>query len=267
MERELPVNLRGDSTSHGVMKSNERTFLVARLASLLLLLLVLGCTTPLVHPLRVPSTPSNETLKGLVVEGSMSFQWGLGRTGSCDNFQGCVDGSKPTQLNPLQLSAGYSTLLGNTVGLMAGFYFPAWENLKDGTWYNTLGFWTYVTVQNDYFSVGIGPEIGGSGWALTAGAELQPRGNVEWATALGVYGRIFWPFSYDHREFDGKVRTWELGGRLRVGPVYLQYTYYTQAEGVMYWELWETATYAQGMHIISLGGSFSRDTMMGAFPP
>jgi hypothetical protein len=57
----------------------------------------------------------------------------------------------------------------------------------------------------------------------------------------------------------GRVRTWEIGGGLRFGPFYIQYTYYTQASGVMYWLVYETAGYSQGMHIISIGGSVYAD--------
>ena len=238
------------------------TFLVRRLIAVILLPVLFACATPLIHPLRVPSSASDEVAKGVVAEAGMSFQVGLGRFGGCDNQEGCQDrdDNSPVFWNIIQFSVGYSHLLWDTLGLMAGLYFPAWENLKDGTWYNTLALWTFATVQNDYFSVGVGPEVGGSGWALTVGAELQPWGIQNWMPALGVYGRVFWPFVYDHVEFDGKERTWEVGGRLRSGMVYLQYTYYTQVSGAMYWTVFETASYAQGMHIISLGISMTRDS-------
>jgi len=209
------------------------------------------------HPLRAGN--------GFVAEAATSFQFGHGRHGSCDNFQGCVDGHGGAGgWNMIQLSGGYSWLFWDHVGMMVGLYFPGWENLKDGDWTGTMGMWSFLTLQGDYASIGVGPEVGVGGWALTAGTELQLWGeDAFWMPRIGGYGRIFWPYEYDHPAPDStrdvRVRTWEIGGRLRIGPFYVQYTYYTQVEGVMYWEVYETAGYSQGMHIISIGGSVSAD--------
>lgn len=224
-----------------------------RLIPPLLCLLLLACVTPLMHPLRAGN--------GFVAEASTSFQFGHGREGSCDNFQGCVDGDGGAGgWNMLQLSGGYSWLFWDHVGVMVGLYFPGWENMKDGDWTGSLGMWSFFTLQGPYASIGVGPEVGVGGWALTAGTELQLWGDdALWMPRIGGYGRVFWPYEYDHKERDGRVRTWEIGGRLRFGPFYIQYTYYTQVEGYMYWPVYETAGYSQGMHIISVGGSVYAD--------
>jgi len=220
-------------------------------------LLLAACVTPLMHPLRAGN--------GFVAEAATSLQFGHGREGSCDNFQGCVDGEGGAGgWNMIQLSGGYSWLFWEHVGVMVGLYFPGWENLKDGDWTGTLGLWSFFTLQGPYASIGVGPEVGVGGWALTAGTELQLWGeDALWMPRLGAYGRVFWPYEYDHPDYDDvhdvRVRTWEIGGRLRFGPVYIQYTYYTQVEGVMYWLVYETAGYSQGMHIISIGGSLCTD--------
>jgi hypothetical protein len=227
------------------------------LAPALICLLLAACVTPLMHPLRAGN--------GFVAEAGTSLQFGHGREGSCDNFQGCVDGEGGAGgWNLLQLSGGYSWLFWEHVGVMVGLYFPGWENLKDGDWTGTLGMWSFFTLQGPYASIGVGPEVGVGGWALTAGTELQLWGDdAFWMPRLGAYGRVFWPYEYDHPDYDDihdvRVRTWEIGGRLRFGPVYIQYTYYTQVEGIMYWLVYETAGYSQGMHIISIGGSVYAD--------
>lgn len=227
----------------------------ARLLGLLSFLALTACAVPLNHPLRVAD--------GWVAEASISFQGGAGREGSCDNFQGCKDSGAGDfhtfGINLFQLSGGFGKVIDGWIGLMGGLYFPAWENLKEGDWYNTFGAWSFFTAQNDYLSIGIGPEIGGTGWALLAGGEIQPGGSHRWWPALGVYGRIFWPFRYTHEEYDNRTRTWELGVRLRVGMFFAQYTYYTQVNGVMYWTIYETAAYAQGAHIFCFGAIMSAE--------
>lgn len=230
-----------------------------RLAVAATCLLFMACVTPLMHPLRAGN--------GFVAEAGTSFQFGHGREGTCDNDQGCVDsddGAGAGGWNMIQLSGGYSWLFWDHVGVMVGLYFPGWENLKDGDWTGTMGMWSFFTLQGPYASIGVGPEVGVGGWALTAGTELQLWGeDAFWMPRIGGYGRIFWPYEYDHPAPDStsdvRVRTWEIGGRLRFGPFYIQYTYYTQVEGVMYWEVYETAGYSQGMHIISIGGSVYAD--------
>lgn len=91
------------------------------------------------------------------------------------------------------------------------------------------------------------------------GAELQTQpptpGKIDWYPRLGAYGRRHWVFRPDRREFDGKWHTWEVGGRVTLGPVFLQYSYYAQDGGVMRWTLFETASYAQGIHFVTIGAT------------
>jgi len=50
-----------------------------RLVALAVLPLLFACATPLLHPLRVPSTHAKEKLAGLVAEAGTSFQIDLVR--------------------------------------------------------------------------------------------------------------------------------------------------------------------------------------------
>jgi hypothetical protein len=222
-----------------------------------------ACAPPLLHPLRASNGP--------YAEGAISYGVHAGQHGSCDNFEGCVDseGTGGGHLNFLQFGGGYSHVFREYFGVMGGLHFPGWEDFKHGGLIGTLGLTSFFTVQNDYFSTGVGPEIGGGGWAVTAGGEAQPWGKKVWRPRVGIYGRRFWPFSPSEKPDpsdddiwrDPRVKTWEVGGRLRVGFIVLGYEYYMQDDGVMYWTIYETASYAQGHHTFTIGMSVDMDTV------
>jgi hypothetical protein len=213
-----------------------------------------ACATPLLHPLRASDGP--------YAEGAISYGIHAGRHGSCDNFEGCVDseGTGGGHLTFFQFGGGYSRVFREHFGAMIGAHFPAWEDFKSGAPYAALGLTSFLTLQNDYASIGLGPEVGVGGWAVTAGGEVQPWGRAIWAPRVGIYGRRFWPFSPTDDEFDNRAKTYEVGARLRVAFIVLGYEYYMQDEGAMYWTIFETASYAQGHHTISLGISMDMDT-------
>jgi hypothetical protein len=214
-----------------------------------------ACATPLLHPLRANQGP--------YAEGAISYGSHAGKRGSCDNYEGCVEsqGGGGGHIAIMQFGGGYSHVLYDHIGLMAGFHFPAWEDFKSDKPYGALGLTTFITAQNDYVSVGAGPELGVGGWAVTVGGEVQPWGKRIWFPCVGVYGRRFWPFSPTDEEFDNRVATWEAGGRIRSGPIVLGYEYYMQDEGAMYWTIFETASFAQGHHTFTLGLSIDMDTV------
>lgn len=216
-----------------------------------------GCFTPLVHPLRATDGPLGELSLGA---GPVA-----GRNGSCGNPMGCTDtppdGSGMVTGNMFvpQFSLGWGHVLWDHVGLMGGVYFPSWENQKDADVWAGLAAWTFFTFQTDYFSYGLGPELGFGGAAMTVGGEVRSSPGP-WPLALGAYARWFYPFTATHEEFDNRSRTSEWGVRFRVGPFYVQYARYMQAEGVMYWLLFETASYAQGLDNVSIGVSIDLDS-------
>jgi len=220
-----------------------------------LILFIPGCYTPLQHPLRV--TP------GAYAEISYNVQPMAGRTGACDNFSGCQDtGNAGALANPLQLSGGYGWLLGGKFGVLAGAIFPTVENQKAGAWGLVTGF-GYFTWQNPNFAVGAGPELGAGGIAGLAGAEWQPWPRGHFAPRLGGWARWFQPWNMEHREYNPRVPAWDLGVRLRFGALYLQYAYYRQTEGVMYWPIYETAVYSSAVHSITVGLQIDRSTIAG----
>ena len=215
----------------------------------LLLGLATGCVTGLAHPLRVPDGPVAEAaLSGIVM---------TGRNGGCDNFQGCVDSTDAGFGFNLQLSGGYGVVLADTFGIMGGLYMPAFWNVKapDGEgWYSTLAAYSYFTVQCPWGSLGVGPEVGVFAWSLTVGGEVRPWGDdLLWSPALGVYARGTWPFEEHPAEFNGQVPSWEVGARLTVGMVFLQYAAFVQTQGAMNFTIYETSVYASTLHIISVG--------------
>ena len=218
---------------------------------MLLLGLATGCVTGLAHPLRVPDGP--------FAEASLSILGMAGRTGGCDNEQGCVDSDGGGVGFNFELSGGYGVVLGDTFGILGGMYMPAAWTMKapDNKGFNSIFAWyTFFTVQGPWGSIGAGPEVGIYGWGLTVGGEVRPWGGDEdlpWAPALGVYARTIWPYEERPDEFNGEVRSWEVGGRLTFGLAFLQYAAYVQTQGAMNFTIWETSVYASTLHIVSAG--------------
>jgi len=233
-----------------------RTAVASSLGALLLVALG-ACAPPLLHPLRASNGP--------YAEGAISYGVHTGRHGSCDNFSdpSCTDaeGTGGGHMNFLQFGGGMSHVFREHFGVMGGIHFPAWEDFKHGAIYSAFGLTSFLTLQNDYASIGAGPEIGVGGWAVTAGGEVQPWGMETWRPSAGVYGRRFWPFYPNDKEFDNRSKTWEVGARLRVAFIVLGYEYYMQDEGAMYWTIYETASYAQGHHTFTVGMSVDMDTV------
>jgi hypothetical protein len=228
--------------------------------------LAAGCVTGLAHPLRVPDGP--------VAEAAVSFIGMSGRNGGCDNFQGCVDSEDAGFGFNIQLSGGYGVVLADTFGILGGIYMPAFWNVKapDGEgWYSGIAAYSFFTVQAPWGSLGVGPEVGVFAWSLTVGGEVRPWGGDEelpWAPALGVYARGTWPFEEQSAEFNGQVPSWEVGTRMTVGMLFLQYAYFVQTSGAMNFTIYETSVYASELHIVSVGMSvdfFGLDTFDDAF--
>lgn len=218
-------------------------------------LLLSGCVTPMMHPLRVE--------EGFVAEAALTPIVFTGRHGGCDNFVGCTDSpaDSPGAGIDIHLSGGYGTVLADTFGIMGGLYLPAQDTLRaaPGTgYYSFFAAWGWFTVQCPWALVGVGPEFGASGWALAAGAAVRPLGEGHgdsefWNPELGVYGRLGRPWVVAYREFNGQVPAWEVGARLQVGPLFAQYAYWRHTSGVMDFTIWETSVYTDTMHLISIG--------------
>lgn len=217
-----------------------------------LLCLSAGCATPMMHPLRVDSD-------GAFAEAQVMGVRGEGRTGGCDNFNGCVDnpggGGSGFAISPIQLSGGLQYKPHKNVGVLGGLYLPAWVNQKKNFYQSPAAAYSYATVQNDYLSLGAGPGVGLGGWSVTAGAEggvpAIPR--FGFAVRLGVFARYFQPFRETFWDFNSAAPTWEAGARLSVHRFYAQYNYYEQTRGVMNFLIYETSTYMSAMHQVSIG--------------
>jgi hypothetical protein len=213
---------------------------------LVLVMLAAGCATPLLHPLRAQPGP--------VAENAISFAISAGERGGCGDGSGCKEGGARAFVpNLIQVSAGYAVVAEKHFGLLAGAYFPAWENMRTTKLYGGMAAYSYGVVQGDKVALGAGPELGVGGWALTTGADLRPWGTRGIRPGLGVYTRFFFPWQPDYQDFDGRMATWEAGARLNVGPFYVQYAYVSQYHGARDHELWETSFYEQAFHIISIG--------------
>lgn len=231
-----------------------RTTTTHRIAASLAAGLLAGCVTPMMHPLRVENGPVAEAAITPIVFG--------GRHGGCDNFQGCID-AEPGESGlgfDLHLSGGWGTVLADTVGLMGGVYLFAQDTLRaaPGTGlYSFFAAWGWITVQCPWFLLGVGPEVGASGYALDAGAAVRPTGDGDWSPELGVYGRLGRPWRVAYREFNGTVPAWEVGVRLQIGPVFAQYAYWHQTAGVSDFTIYETSAYTDTMHLISVGASLT----------
>src|SRR4051812_35039555 len=195
-----------------------------------------GCATPMMHPLRASNGP--------VLELATSLRVGAGRRGECGDL-GCVDsGHRAIAIDPLALSVGYSHVFGGHFGLMAGAQLPAPRG-----YVVPVAAWSFVTAQNEHASIGAGPDLGVGGGGGTVGGEIQPWGDEPLRFRFGAYGRSFVPFAPRPDAMDGRTSYWEGGGRLRFGPIYLQYAYQTHPGGVVSDP--GGATYAQSRHLVT----------------
>jgi len=227
----------------------------------LALLVLSGCATPMMHPLRVDGD-------GGFAEAQVMAVRPEGRTGGCDNSQGCVDnpdGGGGFAISPIQLSGGLQYKPHKFIGLLGGLYLPAWVNQKKNFYQSPAAAYSYATVQNDYFSIGAGPGVGLGGWSVTAGVEggVPEIPRFGFPVRLGVFGRYFRPFRETFWEFNSAAPSWEAGARLSVHSFYAQYNYYEQTRGVMNFLIYETSTYLSAMHQFSIGvtigpGDFER---------
>lgn len=221
-----------------------------------------GCVTPMMHPLRVEDGP--------VAEAAITPIVFSGRHGGCDNFQGCTD-AEPGETGfgfDFHLSGGWGAVLGDTVGIMGGLYLFAQDTLRAAPGagpYSFFAAWGWFTVQCPWFLVGVGPELGASGYALDVGAAVRPTGDGEWSAELGAYARLGRPWEVVYKEVNGTVPAWEVGVRLQVGPVFAQYAYWHQTAGVSDFTIWETSTYTDTMHLISVGASLTGAAFEGAW--
>lgn len=205
-----------------------------------------GCVTPLLHPLRASNGPVFE----LATSGTVT----AGRRGTCGDA-GCVEtGERSVGLTSLQLSGGYSRVLARHFGVMAGAHVPAAK-----TYVVPIALWSFFTVQNEYVSAGAGPDLGVGGAGVTLGAELSPWGDALLHPRFGGYARWFWPFSPEPETIGGRARSWELGGRLRFGPIYLQYSFHTHPEGAALDH--DEESFAQSRHMLSIGLTLDRETV------
>jgi hypothetical protein len=222
------------------------------------------CTiTPVIHPLRASNGPF------------LDYAWALGALANKPVSQDCVDPMKGGEgtwvFTPIQLSAGYAHVFRESLGVMAGAYLPAWRPgiVNAGS---VVGGFTYLTLQNDHWALGLGPEFS-DGFAITAGAEAQPWGERDWLPAFGIHSRYFWPWKNNPHDVNGQSRSIELGARFRLGAVWIQYTYYRHLQGVLQVgefafesETPSDAYFGRDLHLISLGGNISPQTLALGWP-
>jgi hypothetical protein len=227
---------RGVRTSQTLLRAQTSIFALA----------LAGCVTPVMHPFRASD--------GLFGNGSVSFQLPGGH--GCADRRVCASPEEGSAggLNLVQMSYGYSHVFADRFGVMAGLYFPAWKTHKMGfSWKSLVGLYTFFTVQTDRFSIGAGPEISAGGWGVTTGGEVRPWLTSPWAPALSLYHRWLWPFFPTHEAEDAHAASRELGARIGFGPLFIQYAYHQQLEGVFCYSLIESASCGSAVHIISFG--------------
>ena len=149
-------------------------------------LLAGGCISPVTHPLRVRNGPVAQA----------SFTVNL--PASKDKKPCPADGCEITGgLNVPELAPGWGRVVGDHFGVMGGLSFPAWANQQGRRWFHAASLWSFLTLQNEHASIGVGPEIGAGGAAITVGGEVKPWPSWNWWPTLGVYGRYYRPFSPD----------------------------------------------------------------------
>ena len=54
-------------------------------------------------------------------------------------------------------------------------------------------------------------------------------------------------------EFNPSVWSYEIGARLIFGPLFVEYSWFHLDRGFVYYEVWETAGFSEGLHMITLG--------------
>lgn len=214
-----------------------------------------GCHLPLLHPIRLREGP--------YVSVSTSGQGGDGVGGSCANVSGCAitPGGGAGGWSFPQLSAGYAHLFTPNVGFLVGGTMITLRDQNVGDWYGLSSLVLFGTVQSDdEIAIGGGVDLGAGAATLELAAEgTFHRFDVLWDLGLAVFARRTIPYTESpppasgSLDFNPRVWSYELGARVILGPIFLEYSYYRLDRGFVYYEVWETAGFSEGLHIVSLG--------------
>ncbi len=174
----------------------------------------------------------------------------------CDNEVGCV----PQDVGGgsiINWDGRYGAVWG-PLGLLGGLYFPGFENSKSGYWYSMFGGYAQLSLQNEYASIAVGPELSGGMIGVTTGFDLQPWGEeVFYSPNFAAYFRYLRPWLVDPNatadSSDAAVPSWDVGFAVRVAMVRLQYSYYRHTVGVIHYVIYETAVEASAWHNFTFG--------------
>jgi len=197
---------------------------------------------------------------------SASGQGGDGRGGACSNVGGCSvgTGSGAFGLSFPQVAAGYAHLFTPNVGFLVGGTMFTFRDQRAFEWYTGSTFVLFGTVQTDEhddgpgLAVGGGVDLGAGAASLEAAAELTIHHfDADFDLGLAAFTRRTIPYrESDPRpglDFNPSVWSYELGARVIIGPVFLEYSYFRLDRGFVYYEAWETASFSEGLHIVTLG--------------
>lgn len=220
----------------------------------LLCLATAGCHLPLLHPIRLREGP--------YVGVSASTQVGDGVGGECGNPGGCMttSGGGGGGLSFPQLSAGYAHLFTPNVGFLAGGTMFTMRDQRLDEWYALSSFVLFGVVQSDELAVGGGADFGAGAATLEAAAEATIwTFDALWDIGLAVFARRTIPYhestipSGPGFDFNPSAWSYEIGVRVPFGPLFVEYSYFRLDRGFVYYPVWETAGFSEGLHMITFG--------------
>lgn len=214
-----------------------------------------GCHLPLLHPIRLREGP--------YVSVSASGQGGAGAGGGCDNTSGCTlsSGGGAGGLSFPQLAAGYAHLFNPNIGFLVGGTMITVRDQRLDEWYGASSLVLFGTVQSDdEIAVGGGVDLGAGAATLELAVE-GTYGHLDATFDLGVafFARRTIPYDESRPgapgtlDFNPRVWSHEIGMRLVFGPLFVEYSWFQLDRGFVYYEVWETAGFSEGLHIIALG--------------
>ncbi len=215
----------------------------------------MGCHLPMMHPIRLREGPW--------IAAAASFQVADGARGSCD-IGGCRTTPEPgVYLSFPQVAAGYAHLFTPNVGFSIGGQLLTMRDQRMWEWYAGTSLLFFGVVQSDELAIGGGFEVGVGSLTLELATEVElVRFDRDWALSVAAFARrtIPWDESPPSGPLDGNPRVWsyDVGGRVSLGMVFLQYSYFRLDRGIVMYELFESLSFMEGLHVVTIGmnGSF-----------
>jgi hypothetical protein len=217
-----------------------------------------GCMVPAMRPMRATPGPALTVATGLM--------HGAKRVRDC--YEDCEPASVTSVVTPV-VDVRHGWMLAPHLGATAGLHLFGGQHVAKTTgWSSVAVAYAQMSWQSDLASLALGFDLGTNVIAPVVGVDVQPWGPGRWHPNLALYARRAQPFTSDDepltRDVRVRVPSWDTGVTLRVEPLMVQYSYYTQAEGRTEFPYYaEGSGQASAWHVILVGV----DVPLGTLPP